>query len=64
VLYFAVPFLKLNPMRPIYGKLVQTLPSGKQIVLVHKDLWGNLENEKKLRIQQGVPAEQLKKKYL
>ena len=51
-------------MRPIYGKLVQTLPSGKQIVLVPKDLWGNLENERKLRIQQGVPAEQLKKKYL
>lgn len=50
--------------RPIYGKLIQIMPTGHILTLVEKDLWGNLEKEKKLRIQQGVPASQLRVRYI
>ena len=47
-----------------YGKLVQILPSGKQIVLAENKPWGVLQQLKTEYAQRGIKKENLKLKYI
>ena len=45
------------------GKLVQILPSGKEIVLYTNTPWGVLQRLKAEHVQRGIKKENLKLKY-
>ena len=45
------------------GKLVQILPSGKELVLYSNKPWGVLQQLKAEQVQRGIKKENLKLKY-
>ena len=46
------------------GKLVQILPSGKELVLYSNKPWGVLQQLKAEHVQRGIKKENLKLKYM
>lgn len=46
------------------GKLIQVLPSGKEITLLDNKPWAILTQEKQTRKQMGIPEYQLKITHL
>lgn len=46
------------------GNLVRILPSGKEQVIVHNEIWAVLQQRKALLIRQGCQKDTLKLKYI
>lgn len=48
----------------IRGNLVYTYPSGREVTIVHNELWGVLQRRKAEFIAMGYDKENLKLKYV